>query len=172
MADLIRLLHRLLRQSRSSTGRVAAFAGRGTRGLHYLWHLLIWSRISAGRSGLLPIELPPEVRHALQQSTPDIVELGSFFVEPWAAFRYRDECRQHDRRCLVSAYFHTDIAHAYVGAPLRHLLVDGVEEISETLAAWGNRVSEVIENGAEASFGPGSRDGRRLTKLTMRKQSQ
>ncbi|MCF7997244.1 MAG: glycosyltransferase [Chromatiaceae bacterium] len=96
---------------------------------------------------------PDKVRHALEQSAPDIVELGSFFVEPWAAFRYRDECRQHNRHCLVSAYFHTDIAHAYVGAPLRHLLVDGVEEVSETLAVWGHRVSEVIENGAEASFG-------------------
>lgn len=96
---------------------------------------------------------PDKVRHALAQSAPDIVELGSFFVEPWVAFRYRDECRQHAAHCLVSAYFHTDIAHAYVGAPLRHLLVDGVEEVSETLAAWGHRVSEVIENGAEASLG-------------------
>ncbi|MFW5723393.1 MAG: glycosyltransferase [Halochromatium sp.] len=96
---------------------------------------------------------PAKVRQALERSAPDIVELGSFFVEPWAAFRYRDECRQHGGRCLVSAYFHTDIAHAYVGAPLRHFLVDGVEEISETLATWGNRISEVIENGAEASFG-------------------
>lgn len=61
MPVLIALLRRLLSQARTSTGRVAAFAGRGRRGLHYLWHLLIWSRISAGRSGLLPIELPPEV---------------------------------------------------------------------------------------------------------------
>ncbi|WP_462320989.1 glycosyltransferase [Halochromatium sp.] len=96
---------------------------------------------------------PDKVRHALEQSAPDIVELGSFFVEPWAAFRYRDECHQQAKRCLVSAYFHTDIAHAYVGAPLRRFLVDGVEEISETLAAWGNRVTEVAESGAEASFG-------------------
>lgn len=96
---------------------------------------------------------PDKVRHTLEQSAPDVVELGSFFVEPWAAFRYRDECRQHGRRCLISAYFHTDIAHAYVGAPLRHFLVDGIEEISETLAAWGDRISDVVENGAEASFG-------------------
>jgi alpha-1,6-mannosyltransferase len=82
-----------------------------------------------------------------------VVELGSFFVEPWAAFRYRDERRQQGARCLVSAYFHTDIAHAYVGAPLRRFLVDGVEEISETLAEWGHRLSEIAENGAETSFG-------------------
>ena len=118
-----------------------------------LWTIELQSPLIPGAHPYRFFWRPDKVRHALEQSAPDIVELGSFFVEPWAAFRYRDECRQHDRRCLVSAYFHTDIAHAYVGAPLRHLLVDGVEEISETLAAWGNRVSEVIENGAEASFG-------------------
>jgi alpha-1,6-mannosyltransferase len=96
---------------------------------------------------------PAKVRHALERSAPDIVELGSFFVSPWAAFRYRDECRQVARPCLVSAYFHTDVAEAYVGAPLRHFLADGIEETSETLAAWGHRLSDAIESGAEASFG-------------------
>jgi hypothetical protein len=32
--------------------------GRWYRGLTYLWHLLVWSRIAAGRSGAAPIELP------------------------------------------------------------------------------------------------------------------
>lgn len=96
---------------------------------------------------------PAKVRHALERSAPDVVELGSFFVEPWAAFRYRDECRAHGEHCLVAAYFHTDIAHAYVGAPLRRFVGDGIEEISETLASWGNRLSEVVENGAETTFG-------------------
>jgi alpha-1,6-mannosyltransferase len=53
----------------------------------------------------------------------------------------------------VSAYFHTDVAHAYVGAPLRKFLADGVEEISETLAQWGGKLSDVMESGAEATFG-------------------
>ena len=96
---------------------------------------------------------PAKVRQALAQSAPDIVELGSFFVEPWAAFRYREERRQRGERCLVSAYFHTDLAHAYVGAPLRRFIADGVEEISETLAGWGNRLSDLVESGAEATFG-------------------
>ncbi|MCF7984908.1 MAG: hypothetical protein K9L70_10930 [Thiohalocapsa sp.] len=52
---------RALGQSRVTTGRVARFAGRGYRALHYLWHLLLWSRISVGRSGVLPIELPREL---------------------------------------------------------------------------------------------------------------
>jgi alpha-1,6-mannosyltransferase len=96
---------------------------------------------------------PAKIRHALERSAPDVVELGSFFVSPWAAFRYREECRAVARPCLVSAYFHTDIAEAYIGAPLRHFLADGVEEISDTLADWGHKVSDAIESGAEASFG-------------------
>ena len=96
---------------------------------------------------------PAKIRQALAHSATDIVELGSFFVSPWAAFRYRDECRRAGRRCLVSAYFHTDVAEAYVGAPLRHFLTDGVQEISDTLASWGHKLSDAIESGAEASFG-------------------
>ncbi len=74
MHDLMAPLRRFLKQARSTTGRAAAFASRGTRGLHYLWHLLIWSRISAGRSGLLPIELPPEVlrRKGVETSPPHL----------------------------------------------------------------------------------------------------
>ncbi len=96
---------------------------------------------------------PAKVRDALKRGTPDIVELGSFFVSPWAAFRYRDDCRATTRPCLVSAYFHTDVAEAYVGAPLRHFLAEGIEEISETLAGWGHRLTDAIESGAEATFG-------------------
>jgi alpha-1,6-mannosyltransferase len=96
---------------------------------------------------------PAKVRETLKRSAPDIVELGSFFISPWAAFRYRDDCRAVARPCLVSAYFHTDVAEAYVGAPLRHFLAEGIEEISATLASWGHRVSDAIESGAEATFG-------------------
>jgi len=81
------------------------------------------------------------------------VKIHGLFVSPWAAFRYREECRAVARPCLVSAYFHTDVAEAYIGAPLRHFLADGVEEISDTLADWGHKVSDAIESGAEASFG-------------------
>jgi alpha-1,6-mannosyltransferase len=96
---------------------------------------------------------PAVVRRALEQTQPDIVELGSFFVSPWAAFHYRERRQDAGAGCLVSAYFHTDIADAYVGAPLRRFLAEGVEEISTTLAQWGNRLSEILENGAEATFG-------------------
>ncbi|WP_295882602.1 glycosyltransferase [uncultured Thiohalocapsa sp.] len=96
---------------------------------------------------------PAKIRHALERSAPDVVELGSFFVSPWAAFRYREECHGVARPCLVSAYFHTDVAEAYVGAPLRHFLADGVEEISDTLGGWGHKLSDAIESGAEATFG-------------------
>ena len=96
---------------------------------------------------------PAKVREALKRSAPDIVELGSFFVSPWAAFSYRDDCRAVARPCLVSAYFHTDVAEAYVGAPLRQFLAEGVEEISATLADWGHKLTDAIESGAEATFG-------------------
>ncbi|MBK1732022.1 glycosyltransferase [Thiococcus pfennigii] len=93
------------------------------------------------------------IQQALMQARPDIVELGSFFVAPWAAFRHREHRRAAGEACLVSAYFHTDVAHAYVGAPLRRLLSGGLEELSETLAQWGEKVSEALETGAEMTFG-------------------
>ncbi|MCF7984907.1 MAG: glycosyltransferase [Thiohalocapsa sp.] len=96
---------------------------------------------------------PAKVRHALEQAAPDVVELGSFFVSPWAAFRYREECRSVARSCLVSAYFHTDIAHAYVGAPLHKFLAEGAQEISDTLAQWGEKISGALESSAEETFG-------------------
>jgi len=121
----------------------------------------------AGRLAKVEIESPPipgckpyrffwrpaPIRQALAAAAPDIVELGSFFVSPWAAFDYRDERHAHGNPCLVSAYFHTDLAHAYVGAPLRRFLHDGVEEISATLAQWGNKLSDILEGGATATFG-------------------
>ncbi|NBC47278.1 MAG: hypothetical protein GVY22_04660 [Gammaproteobacteria bacterium] len=94
MDDLRAPLRRLLRQARSTTGRVGAYAGRGTRGLHYLWHLLVWSRISAGRSGLLPIELPAEVLrrkgvrtappHLRISGHPEAIAFGRGFAEVYA----------------------------------------------------------------------------------------
>ena len=93
------------------------------------------------------------IRQALARTEPDIVELGSFLVAPWAAFRYREQRQAAGAPSLVSAYFHTDVAHAYIGAPLRKLLSDGLEELSETLAHWGEKVSEVLETGAEMTFG-------------------
>lgn len=46
---------------RTTRSRFLGLIGPYYRALSYVWHLLIWSRISAGRIGLLPIELPLEM---------------------------------------------------------------------------------------------------------------
>ncbi|EXJ14506.1 glycosyltransferase [Imhoffiella purpurea] len=96
---------------------------------------------------------PDRIRRILEETAPDVIELGSYFLSPLAAFRYRDERRDAGGACLVSAYFHTDVAHAYVGAPARKFLGEGIEGVSETLASWGHTLSEILEDGAESAFG-------------------
>ncbi|WP_157633686.1 MGH1-like glycoside hydrolase domain-containing protein [Thioflavicoccus mobilis] len=54
-------LRQVLGRLRQRTDRATAFVGRYYRALRYVWSLIVWSRISAGRAGLLPIELPSEV---------------------------------------------------------------------------------------------------------------
>jgi hypothetical protein len=54
-------LRRFLGRARSAASRLRTpqVMGRWYRGASYVWHLLVWSRIAAGRAGALPIELPP-----------------------------------------------------------------------------------------------------------------
>ncbi|EGV30838.1 glycosyl transferase group 1 [Thiorhodococcus drewsii AZ1] len=96
---------------------------------------------------------PDKIRRALADQQPDVVELGSYFLSPWAAFRYRDERRAEGLPTLVSVYFHTDVAHAYVGAPVRRFFGEGMESVSDTLALWGHKLGEILEDGAESAFG-------------------
>jgi hypothetical protein len=62
----------LLARLRLMLGRVRAAArrlrtpqvvGRWYRGASYVWHLLVWSRVAAGRAGALSIELPARMLH-------------------------------------------------------------------------------------------------------------
>ncbi len=96
---------------------------------------------------------PGPLLEALERVEPDIIELGSFFISPWVAFRYREKAREKEKRCLVSAYFHTDVATAYFGAPLRNVMNEEVGAWSESLAKWGLRLAESIEKKSEAHFG-------------------
>lgn len=96
---------------------------------------------------------PKPLQDILDEVRPDVIELGSFFICPFAAFKHRKKRREKGDRCLVSAYFHTDIANAYFGAPLKHVLHDGVGEWSHSLAQFGFNVAEAIENGATNHFG-------------------
>jgi len=96
---------------------------------------------------------PVKLLDALLETAPDIVELGSFFVCPWAAFQFRKRRQEDALPCLVSAYFHTDLADAYVGSPLREFIRDDLSQSSELLARWGLNLAEAAELGAEHYFG-------------------
>jgi alpha-1,6-mannosyltransferase len=89
---------------------------------------------------------PGKIKQALLDSGPEVVELGSFYVCPWAAFSYRRERRADGRPCAVGGYFHTDVAEAYFGQPLR----EAFGQWSETLNWLGDRLADATRAGVEA----------------------
>ncbi|MGF1452873.1 MAG: glycosyltransferase [Opitutales bacterium] len=95
---------------------------------------------------------PDKLRAALEETQPDAVELGSFFISPWSAFRYRSERRAADKPCVVGAYFHTDLADAYFAHPIEEA-TDEILSWSDTLHRWGTKLSDVIGNRMENHFG-------------------
>ncbi|WP_295882603.1 trehalase family glycosidase [uncultured Thiohalocapsa sp.] len=92
---LPRLRH-LLAGLRHAAARIRRpqVVGRWYRGLTYVWHLLVWSRIAAGRTGALPIELPPAVLrgkgitlpppHLEAAGHPDAQAINDGFAEVYA----------------------------------------------------------------------------------------
>ncbi len=92
---------------------------------------------------------PRSIRKALDAHAPDIVELGSYYISPWAAFSYRKHRHRAGERCLVGGFFHTDVADAYVGAPLRALAHDWIDEIIDTLGHMVEKLADTAEKGAE-----------------------
>ncbi|MEW6038852.1 MAG: glycosyltransferase [Pseudomonadota bacterium] len=96
---------------------------------------------------------PDKLVSILEETRPDIVELGSFFVSPWAAFRYRAMQAAAGRKCLVSAYFHTDIADAYFGRTLRKALDQLIKADSPVVAEWEDSFVHFMEDGAARYFG-------------------
>jgi hypothetical protein len=74
--------------------RTPQVMGRWYRGLSYVWHLLVWSRIAAGRAGALPIELPRAMLHTKgidlppphldADGHPDAPALADGFAEVYA----------------------------------------------------------------------------------------
>lgn len=95
---------------------------------------------------------PDKVRKALVKADPDVIELASFYLCPWAALHHRDEMAKKGRPCLLSGYFHTDIADAYVGTPLRKALAEGLGDWSDTLMQLGLKIADAAEEGAEDYF--------------------
>jgi alpha-1,6-mannosyltransferase len=96
---------------------------------------------------------PRSIRRALHEHRPDVIELGSYYMEPWAAFAYRDELRKEGRDCLIGCYFHTDVAEAYVGAPLRAVAHEWFEDWSTSLAELAIDFAELAEAQAEKYIG-------------------
>jgi alpha-1,6-mannosyltransferase len=96
---------------------------------------------------------PDKLKELLVEHMPDIVELGSYYLCPWAAFAYRDFLQKDGRNCLIGCYFHTDVAQAYVGAPLRAMAHEWLDDWSESLAALGERLADIAASGVEKYIG-------------------
>jgi len=96
---------------------------------------------------------PDKLVRILEEAQPDVVELGSFFVSPWAAFDYRDKRQEAGLNCLVSAYFHTDVADAYFGGTLRKVLDLFINTDNPVLAGMEKALVDLLEGGAERYFG-------------------
>lgn len=92
---------------------------------------------------------PDKIRQILLEERPDAVELGSYYLSPWAVFGYRDALRAEGRSCVIGAYFHTDVAGAYVGAPVRDKARDLFNDWSSTLQEIGLNLADVMESQAE-----------------------
>ena len=92
---------------------------------------------------------PDRIKLLLLEHQPDIIELGSYYVECWAAFAYRNELQEAGGNCLIGCYFHTDVAEAYIGAPLRAASHDWFDAWSKPLAAVGEGFAEIAETSIE-----------------------
>jgi len=91
---------------------------------------------------------PEKLGKLLKDFHPEVVELGSFYVAPWPAFHYRDIRLPQGQKIVVGGYFHTDVADAYVGTPLKTALAEALGGWSDTLEQFGQRIAEAAEMGA------------------------
>jgi len=92
---------------------------------------------------------PAKIRQVLLEEQPDFIELGSYYTESWAAFSYRRRRRESGADCVMGAYFHTDVAKAYVAAPLRAAAHNWLQDFSEALANSVEKIAEVAASGTE-----------------------
>ncbi len=89
------------------------------------------------------------IKDVLREEQPDIIELGSYYTEPWAAFSYRRRQREAGRSCVIGGYFHTDVAEAYVASPLRSVAQSWAEDVGEGLASAVEKIADIATAGAE-----------------------
>ena len=89
---------------------------------------------------------PGRLLAALEAAQPDVIELGSYFLEAAVAFRYRALQRRKGRSCTVMGYFHTDLARTYAGGPLR-------QAFRRMHAKWLIGVADRVEAAAASRWG-------------------
>jgi alpha-1,6-mannosyltransferase len=89
------------------------------------------------------------IKEVLREEQPDIIELGSYYTEPWAAFNHRRRQREAGRACIIGGYFHTDVAEAYVASPLRSVAQSWAEDVGEGLASAVEKIADIAAAGAE-----------------------
>jgi alpha-1,6-mannosyltransferase len=83
----------------------------------------------------------------LARERPDVIELASPYLMPWAAFHHR---RRH--RCAVVAYYHADFPVAYVGAPVASVWGRTAGELARRVAeSYARRVHEACDLTVTAS---------------------
>lgn len=90
-----------------------------------------------------------KIKQVLLEEAPEIVELGSYYTEPWAAFAYRRRRRESGAPCLLGAFFHTDVARAYVAAPLRTVAQAWLQDASEAVLSSVEKIADIAAGGAE-----------------------
>jgi len=135
---------RLVAMVRRTRGRFAAIVGPTYRGVQYLWHLLVWSRISAGRAGLLPIELPAEMlaRKGLHHAPPRLTVQGTAEASGFSrgfAEVYALLFANLQRADLLSSY-----RHAIPGPAFRGVYLWDSAFIAQVWTWWDRRVAQEV----------------------------
>ena len=109
----------------------------------------IESPLLPGQDAYRVFTRPDKIQDALSQYRPDVIELGSYYLEAWAAFLHQDQALQSGQRCLITAYFHTDVAKALLGAQIRASAHEWFDAWSGTLAQMGESFADLAEIGGE-----------------------
>ncbi|MGA9600180.1 MAG: glycosyltransferase [Methylocystis sp.] len=109
----------------------------------------IESPLLPGQDAYRVFTRPDKIQDALSQYRPDVIELGSCYLEAWAAFLHQDQALQSGQKCLITAYFHTDLAKALLGAQIRASVHEWFDAWSGTLAQIGESFADLAEIGGE-----------------------
>jgi len=109
----------------------------------------IESPLLPGQDAYRAFTRPDKIQDALSKYRPDVIELGSYYLEAWAAFLYQDQALQDGQKCLITAYFHTDVAKALLGAQIRASAHEWFDAWSKTLARIGESFADRAEIGGE-----------------------